>query len=73
MARGFVSKEQVKSWLKEAHDHCKREVPITRHPVGKGGRFKWGRNREAYLECIRAYISKKMEDALKAKGYKVGA
>jgi len=53
----FLSREELQTLLKRAHDECKREVPLTVHRTGKKrARTVLTRPRDAYLACIKRKI-----------------
>jgi 2-polyprenyl-3-methyl-5-hydroxy-6-metoxy-1,4-benzoquinol methylase len=70
MGRLGISREQLASWIKEAHAECKRKVPITYNPGKK--KNKWSRSREAYIRCIREYMNRKIAEYLRSQGMNVG-
>lgn len=67
---GYLTRDEVKRIIKEAHTECQTKVPITSHKT-PAGRSRLGKDRTAYLNCLKEAITKRVKDALKAKGYNV--
>jgi len=57
----LFSQDEVRNWFKEAHEHCKKTIKRTVHKTPKG-KTVFRRERGAYVNCIRDYINKKIEE-----------
>lgn len=66
----ILSGEEMHQLLGEAARQCAQKVPIRVHKT-PSGRRRLGRPRDKYVECIKAFIEKKILEAAKAKGYAV--
>ena len=65
----LFTKDELAQLLKEAHEHCKREVKPTYHHVGKKRkRAIIARPRGAYQDCIKRYINQKIQERLGSVG-----
>jgi len=61
----LFTKEEIAQLLKEAHEHCKREVKPTWHQIGKTRkRGILARPRRQYQECIKRYINQKIKERI---------
>ncbi len=59
----LFTREEMAELLREAHEHCKSEIKVSYHYVGKKRkRPVIARNREGYLRCIKDYINKKVKE-----------
>ncbi len=65
MAKGILTRNDMANIIREAHEYCKKNVPIT---VGKR---RLSRSRSDYLACLKQYIRNRVAETLKAKGYNV--
>lgn len=68
--RGYLTREEMREIIKSAQEKCKAEVPISSHRT-PAGRSRLGRDRTAYLDCLRRNITAEVKARLQAKGYKV--
>jgi hypothetical protein len=66
---GVLSKEDMRSIIKKAHEECKKEVTFSRHTIGGtlGGmtRVSLRRSRADYLGCVRKKIQEQVDAKLK--------
>lgn len=68
--KGYLSREEMREIIKSAQTKCKAEVPISSHRT-PAGRSRLGRDRAAYLDCLKRHIVEEVKARLQAKGYKV--
>jgi hypothetical protein len=68
--RGYLTRATMASIIKEAHEECKKEVPVTSHKT-PAGRTRLGKDRSAYLGCLQKKIRLKVYEKLKALGVNV--
>ena len=67
----IFTREEMQALLKEAHEHCKREVAPEYHQIGKNRkRSVVYRPRGKYLDCIKNYIHAKIQERLASLGIK---
>jgi hypothetical protein len=67
--RGYLTRTTMAQIIKEAHEECKKIVPVTSHKTD-AGRVRLGKDRKAYLNCLREQIRKKVDAKLEALGVK---
>jgi hypothetical protein len=68
--RGYLSRATMAQIIKEAHEECKKEVPVVSHET-KPGRRRLGKPRDRYLECLSRKIREKVAKRLEAMGINV--
>ena len=68
--RGYLSKATMAQIIKEAHEECKKEVPVRSHKT-PAGRTRLSKDRTEYLNCLRRKIQTKTFEKLKALGVNV--
>lgn len=67
---GYLTRDEVRAIIKDAHAECRAKVPITSHKT-PSGRSRLGKDRTAYLNCLKEAINKRVKEILKSKGYNV--
>lgn len=68
--RGYLSRAEMTEIIRDAQNKCRMEVPISSHRT-PAGRSRLGRDKNAYLDCLRRTIVAEVKARLQAKGYKV--
>jgi len=63
----LFSKDEMSALFKEAHSYCKNAVAPKPHRIGKRGRLVIYRPRSEYLNCIKNYIQKKVDERVKER------
>jgi len=61
----LFTKDEVGGLLKEAHAHCKAQVKLSYHAIGRSRRRNVvSRPASEYQSCIKEYINKRIQERI---------
>jgi hypothetical protein len=61
----LFTKDEVAGLLKEAHAHCKAQIKVSYHGIGRTRRRNViTRPASEYQSCIKEYINKKIQERI---------